>query len=229
VTDPSELDQALHRAVASGDVELAVELVEAGAPVSYMDIYFAVARGWTPLVAAMVKTTTWTLGSVFTLDPPLDIARILVETGRVELDEALAGCVTGRREVAELLVRSGAHPGAMINGANCLHHAIARGDVETFEWLISLGVPEEPTSGESLMHLARTVEMIRFLARRGHPIDEVDTYGQTPLHRVASLMGSEECDELVRLGADRSRRDAQGHTYNDLLRLAFEAETSKPH
>lgn len=229
VSTPDEMNDALKRAVSNGDVELAVELVEAGAPVSGIDIYFAVARGWVPLIAAMVKASTWTLGSLFTLKPNLEIAQILLETGRVDLDEALAGCVTGPREVAELLIRCGAKPGAVIQGATCLHHAIEQGDVETFEWLISLGVPEQPKSGESLMHLVRTVKMIRFLAARGHPVDEVDRHGQSPLHRVAERMGAEECDELVRLGADRSRRDARGLTCDELLTIAVQAELSRPH
>ena len=226
MSDPDELNNALKRAMRNGEIERAIELVQAGAPVSYMDIRYAVSVRMVPVVAAMAKACRWTLGSLFELHPSLEIAQILLETGRVELDEALAGCVTGPREVAELLVRCGARPDAMIKGASCLHHAISKGSVETYEWLLSLGVTEEPKAGESLMHLAHTVEMIRFLAKRGHPIDEVDAHGQTPLHRVAS---HDACAELERLGADPSRRDAQGHTPGELLGLAFEAENSKPH
>lgn len=228
-TDPDERNNELKRVMRNGDVDRAIELVQAGAPVSGMDIGYAITAGWAPLVAAMVEVTNYTMATLFWSSMTVEIATILIETGRVDLDEALQLCVTNHRDVAELLIRCGANPATLRGGTNCLHLAIRRGTVETVKWLLSIGVPETAQPGATLMHLASTVDMIRFLAARGHPIDEVDGNGQTPLHRVSGLMASEARDELVRLGADRARRDSAGHTPDDLLGMAWEAEQSRPH
>ncbi len=228
-TDLDELNNELKRVMRKGDVDRAMELVQAGARVSGMDLGYAITAGWAPLVAAMVKVTNYTMATLFWSSMTVEIATILLETGRVDLDEALQLCVTKHREVAELLIRCGANPATLRGSSNCLHLAISGGSVDTVKWLLSLGVPETAQTGATLMHLVRTVDMIRFLAARGHPIDEVDAKGQTPLHHVSELMAHEARDELVRRGADSSRRDNAGRTPDDLLGLAWEAERSRPY
>ena len=82
----------------------------------------------------------------------------------------------------------------------------------------------DPNLGASVLHascdwhLQHLVPALEYLAGAGWHVHQAGDDGQTALHKAAFLGYTQAIRSLLRLGADRTRRDARGRTPLDLAR-----------
>ena len=69
--------------------------------------------------------------------------------------------------------------------------------------------------------------MIQLLVSRGAMVDCQNNLKNTPLHFAAGAGQADAVRLLLRLGADRTIKDAAGYTAEDLVRLAGDENTRK--
>jgi ankyrin repeat protein len=160
----------------------------------------------------------------------LEVLTILLEHPSANIDAVdlvgqtalMAAATAGHAGAVELLLRCGATPTIRDrDGATALHHAAGRGDLGVFLQLDKAGcrIDEETDRGWTALHhaarsswSARSVRIAEVLLARGIAVDHRARDGKTPL-MIAAAAGSVFVHELlVKSGADRSLRDADGGT-----------------
>ncbi len=211
------LNEALHSAVRSGNLQEVNKLLASGADVNGSD-----GLGSTPLLDA-----AWSGNA--------DIARVLLshgadvnaahrEAGSTALEYAV---LTGRTALVELLLTAGADTTRRYRyNQTVLHLAAARGFPRILELLVNAHVSLNPVDvngntplDEAVLH--NQVDSLRFLIAHGadvkytHPAD-----GRGPVHEACIKGFSDVLPLLIDSGADPVRRDRSGQTPLDLA-LAY--------
>ena len=127
-----------------------------------------------------------------------------------------AVCMVRHLPLAKLLLESGANP----NDGVPFPLAAGGGDLPALELLLAHGVDVNvawATDGSAtlyaILHWSSQLDGARWLLDHGaHPDPVYRANGETPLHVVARKLGIEFAEQLVRRGADVSRRRSDGRT-----------------
>ncbi|GAA6036876.1 hypothetical protein JCM8097_006327 [Rhodosporidiobolus ruineniae] len=96
-----------------------------------------------------------------------------------------------------------------------IHLAAQRGHVEVVQWLVEEAgaMPElEDLEGETALHKAADLDVVRTLISRGVDIDAADADGWTPLHVAASKGRLEISRLLLDAGASVDQQSKRGYT-----------------
>lgn len=115
----------------------------------------------------------------------------------------------------ELLVKAGADLDARDYADNTpMAMAVINGHLKVVELLVKLGanVDVVNSQGRSLVHLAKTWEMIELLVRSGAPLNTKDLEGSTPVIAAINTENFELLEYLARAGAKVDELDKDGFT-----------------
>lgn len=223
----------LHPRIANANVHTALLLGDAARVESHVAGHPALAtdpggpRRWPPLL--YVCHTTLGFGPPARADGLVAVARVLLEHGadpnaqfpwlhhgvhRPALWAAVA--VARLLPLAEVLLEAGADPDDGVT----LPIAASGGDVAVLELLRAHGADvNQPwaTDGSptlyTIMHWSDTPVGVLWLLEHGADADPVwPPTGETPLHVAAWRMGADVVEQLVRRGADVTRKRADGRT-----------------
>lgn len=109
-----------------------------------------------------------------------------------------------------------------------LHGAVSTDNEEMVEYLIRQGadIHARNEDGITPLHIALYPEIASLLVRHGADVNAAAEDGSTPLHTQVSD-GEERLDvfeALLRLGADKTRKDRSGQTPIDIARSREELE-----
>ncbi len=211
------LNEALHMAVRSGNLNEVDKLLASGADVNARDTL-----GGTPLLDA-----AWA-GNVeiarVLLQHGADVNAVHREAGSTALEYAV---LTGRTAIVKLLLAAGANTARRYRyDQTVLHLAAARGFPQILELLVNSRIALNPVDvngntplDEAVLH--NQAESVRFLIAHGadvkytHPVD-----GRGPVHEAAIKGFSNLLPILVDAGASPVLRDRSGQTPLDLA-LAY--------
>ena len=130
----------------------------------------------------------------------------------------------GHKEVAQLLIKSGANPNVTnIWGLSALHLAVDRGHAHVTKLLIELGA--EPNVADSLgrtpLHWAArngNEYVVQLLIQSRAELNVCDEDGGTPLHEAASWRRKEVAQLLIESGADMNKADNVGNIPSQYLK-----------
>lgn len=146
----------------------------------------------------------------------------------VDLTELLC---SGREDVAEFLVDSGACPDAASwkDGMLPLHRAALSGSAEVVGLLLAQGADPNARSkdGRTALHCAAeagSAECARALIDCGACPRARDSFGWTPLHDAAHFYNEDVADTLLAAGANPALRDKHGYTATDVAESVVNAE-----
>ena len=211
------LNDALHFAVRSGNLQEVNKLLASGADVNARDDL-----GGTPLLDA-----AWSGNVDITrvlLQHGADVNAVHREAGSTALEYAV---LTGRSAIVRLLLAAGADTNRRYRyDQTVLHIAAARGFLPILELLVNPHASLNPVDANGNTPLDEAVlhdhaEAVRFLLAHGadvhytHPID-----GRGPFHEACIKGFSDLLPLLIDAGADPVRRDRSGQTPLDLA-LAY--------
>jgi ankyrin repeat protein len=214
---PETPGEALHAAVRAGDLAEVKRLVTGGAPVNARDTL-----GSTPLLDAAWGGNT-------------DIASFLIQHGadvnarHLEADSTALqyAVLTGRANMVQLLIQTGAHVGGEYrDGQTLVHVAAARGSIPVLDLLIDAkaGIQSLDANGNTPLDSAVLHGQplaVEALLRHGadatyvHPLD-----GRGALHEACMRGYANLVQPLVDNGADPGARDRFGQTPLDIA-LAY--------
>ncbi|KAJ3320367.1 Set3 complex subunit with deacetylase activity, meiotic-specific repressor of sporulation proteins, partial [Gonapodya sp. JEL0774] len=129
-------------------------------------------------------------------------------------------CLSGRTEVAELLLKRGADvtAAALESGDTPLHDAAENGHVGAVEVLLRHGADphQRNKEGRTAVDVAEeqpeVLKVLRSWCDRAAHAHERDKYGQSQLHLVAMSGDTVAVGHLLRLGVDGDARDNAGWT-----------------
>ena len=146
----------------------------------------------------------------------------------------------GHLDIIQLLLMYG---GNLFEGnSDCLlplHRAALRGHIDVVKFILQNNgnVGMQTLEGETVLHLASRLELLRFLVEQGADIHARDCRYRTPLHCTASYGQSDKVNFLLNQGADIKALDDDNHSplywtlnmgYVDVAKLLIErgADTS---
>lgn len=193
----------LHEAVAKGQGELALALLENGAPVDHEDRRFQ-----TPLFIAAREDM-------------LEMVQLLLQKGadvhKKDEDQQTPLHVAaehGCDAVVRVLMDAGASCGVQDFGRGFpLERAVENGHVDVVRVMMQLGVDVVASvDGFTPLHFAKTSIMMNVLLGAGADIEARDSNGKTPLNFNMENSGVETTRALVDHGADVDAQDDSGDT-----------------
>ncbi|HLI84028.1 MAG TPA: ankyrin repeat domain-containing protein [Bryobacteraceae bacterium] len=133
--------------------------------------------------------------------------------------------MTGDLENVRLLLAAGADPARAAGGNTPLTAALTFGYADVSEALVAAGASAHitETSGINLLHWAAITnrpQVIPLLVKAGVPLNATDENGFTPLMYAATLDFGDTAvlEGLLRAGADKSIRNAEGRTAREQAR-----------
>lgn len=237
--EPLLAGQPLYHALCADDLDIARQLLEAGADVN------ARAGEFTPLIALCKRDDPeavqllldhgadtelsgergMTALHATVLQKSVECARLLLSNG-AEIDAQDEGgrtplsyaCARDAADLVALLLDEGADVHAKDRqGAGLLNYAALGDNERTLYRLLELGLDVHAVDfdGAGPMHLAAmadNVQMIELLLRLGVPVDGSTNIGVTPLISAAVQGSAGVIPVLIKAGADINVRDDDGHT-----------------
>jgi ankyrin repeat protein len=217
----------LERALATGREDLALLLLEHGAPATGPGLRLATERQLLRAVDELLRRGVRDGDALVAAAELGDLALVqrLAASIPASTRALSAACLRGHRAVAEWLVEAGAD----VNGAETLdplQAAAWRDRVEMIDWLLERGV-DLARSGPRALELAAnagSTRAVRVLHARGVSLDGRNGYGWTPLMLAAYQGQLETVRCLVEAGADRAAADAGGKRAIDWARERGHAE-----
>lgn len=94
----------------------------------------------------------------------------------------------GHLEIIHLLVKNGANVGEVSEGWSPLLCAVKGGHTDVVKFILHRNgnlLTEAFYLGETILHLATSLELVCYLVKRGADIHSRDDLGITPLHNAA--------------------------------------------
>jgi ankyrin repeat protein len=204
--DQHKLARRLHTAIASGNQDLAMVLIN-----RYPELREARGEDGTPLNAAVVYG--WDDLVEFLLFRHADLTAQDNYLGYTPLHTAAARC---NLDIASLLIQKGADPRARaLEGVAPLHAAAAGCDGKMAELLIASGSSVDITDevGDAPLDIAAAhgnLKMAAALLDRGANVEHGNVIGETPLHSAASAGQLPMMEYLIGRGADVREKDLSG-------------------
>lgn len=196
---------ALHHAAMGGKSENILRLIEFGCKASKVNyhkssaIHLAAENGHTEAV------------------------RLLLEHG-ASVKKANCFCMTpltlalknGHLETIQLLLKNGCDFSVVSDEAGRLpiHYAVEGGHVDVVKLVLQSNpsVLSKTNDGDTVLHLATSLEVVRLLVEQGADIHARNYYSKTVLHAAAEKGQSDTITYLLDQGVDINARDDAGHS-----------------